>query len=201
MEARWIRHHLPRSAGRIVDVGCGNGSLFPFIGEARSLGIDLDTDALRHALGRCATVPLLRADAGCLPLADRCLDAITAQHVIEHLPSVEHACREWLRVLRPGGRLLVLTPNGRFRDPSVYDDATHVQIFDDRALSATLEAAGFVITDLRTIGLPWFTRHRGTFAGWRLRRFVVRQGPLLSRCPGWRWLGQTLCCAARRPVP
>ncbi len=200
MEADWVRFHLPRTARRVADIGCGSGTLFSAIGTDRVLGVDFCARGLRRTRQRFPSVPLVCTNAVRLPLADARLDAVTVQHVVEHITAYEQACREWLRVLRPGGVLLVLTPNASFRDPTVYADDTHVHLFDADDLYGVLASAGFTVVDLRTIGLPWFRRYHGIPSVWRLRRFVTRRAQWLSAWPQWRWKGQTLCCTARRPV-
>jgi SAM-dependent methyltransferase len=136
-----------------------------------------------------------------LPFANASLDGLILQHVVEHLTAVEMTCREFYRILRPEGVLLLMTPNGEFSDLSVFDDPTHVQIFNRRGLCDILASAGFSIVDLRTLGLPWFRAYHTIPSGWRLRRFVTKHAVVLSTVPYWRWGGQTLCCAARRPSP
>ncbi len=200
MEVAWVRRHLPPGTGPIVDIGCGIGGLFGTLALDRAVGVDLNESGLAGTRDRFKSVPLLCAGAERLPFADGVLDAITSQHVIEHIPEYESACREWYRVLKPGGMLLTLTPNARFSDPSVYDDETHVHIFSQADLPRLLCDAGFDITDLRTLGLPWFRDHARMPAGWRFRRFVVKHAHRLSNLEPLRWKGQTLCCAARKPA-
>jgi SAM-dependent methyltransferase len=132
-----------------------------------------------------------------LPFQDGVMSAITAQHVIEHFPDAEAAVRECRRVLRPGGTLLLLTPNRLFCDPNVFDDPTHTHVFDGLELGAVLTACGFEVLDLRTLGLPWFRGYGRIPGDWRLRRWTLRLASALSGLPGLRWQGQTLCCAAR----
>lgn len=198
MEATWIHAFVPSEVGLVLDVGCGNGALFETIGADRVLGVDYCRDGLTHTRQRFPSVPLTCADAGNLPFASASVDVVVAQHVIEHLPSREAACREWCRVLKPKGVLLVLTPNASFCDPSVYRDDSHVHIFDERGLRAVLEQAGLVVHDVRTLGLPWFRSYSRVPSGWRMRRFVTRNARTLSCVAPWRWKGQTLCCAARK---
>lgn len=200
MEVAWVRRHLCDSDGLILDVGCGIGALFEAIGPARVIGLDHSADGLDHTLRRYPKSRLCCGTVNLLPFCDCSLSAITCQHVVEHLPDPAMACREWYRVVRPGGMLLVLTPSARFVDPSVYDDETHVRVFDTEAISSLVEDAGFEVLDIRTLGLPWFRNYQNLPAGWRFRRWVVEQANVLSCVPTLKWSGQTLCCAARRPA-
>ncbi len=200
MEASWVHGRLPTASRRVMDIGCGIGGLFGAIGPGRALGVDCCEDGLRRTKERYPATPLLCAAAEQLPLAGGVFDALTCQHVIEHIPTYRHALRDWFRMLRPGGVLLLLTPNARFQDPSVFADDAHVTVFDRAGLRDLLLDTGFEITDLRTIGLPWFRNYQRVVSGWRLRRLVTRRANLWSAVPFLRWKGQTLCCAARRPV-
>jgi SAM-dependent methyltransferase len=198
MEARWIRSQLPRRCGRVADIGCGNGALFPWIGPERVIGFDFAAAGLRVTRSRFAGVPVIAGCAEHLPTASGSFDAIVMQHVIEHLKDVEEAARGWYRALRNGGRLIVVTPNAQFKDPSVYDDPTHTHIFAPRELCEVLMGAGFDVCDVRTLGLPILRNYGRVPGGWRLRRGVIYGAGFLSRIPGLRAGGQSLCCAVRR---
>lgn len=200
MEVDWIRANLPSTGARVIDIGCGAGALFDAIGRERAVGIDHSEQGLSRTRQVRGAAPVLCADTRRIPFADQTVDAVTVQHVIEHLTDCDAACREWRRLLKPGGVLLVLTPNVRFVDPSVFDDDTHVHLFDGSDLRDTLSAAGFEIIDLRTLGLPWCRWYHRLPSGWRLRRFVTTRARGLSQVPFCRWRGQTLCCAARSPT-
>lgn len=198
MEARWILRNLPRNSSRILDIGCGIGALFPLIGPTRVVGIDYVHAGLRRTRQRFPTVRLACGDGTTLPFANQSFDAITVQHVIEHLPDASAACIEWRRVLRPGGRLMIITPNAEFRDPSLFNDPTHVQLFDRKSLRQTVERGGLIVEQICTLGLPWFRHYHAIPGGWRLRRTILRRAESFARLPGLRWSGQSLCCFARR---
>ena len=200
MEVAWIRRQLPRGEGPMVDLGCGIGALVDILGRDRAIGIDCNAIGLRHTAARLPGAKLLCASVERLPFPDRSLEAITAQHLIEHLSDGETACCEWFRVLRPGGSLLLLTPNAAFIDPSIFADATHARIFRSGELGDLVRGAGFDIIDLRTIGVPFFRDYKNTPGFWRARRFVTHHAHSLSAIPGLGQRGQTLCCAARRPI-
>ncbi len=199
MEAQWIRQQLPTDATRIADIGCGIGALFDVIGQSRAMGVDYSGDGLTHTRRQYPTVPLYCAHAESLPFADGSLDAITLQHVVEHLDPYDKSIKEWYRAIKPGGLLIVLTPNAEFCDPSVYEDSSHVHIFDRKDLRRAVQQNGFEVVEIRTLGLPWFRQYRTLPMGWRLRRFVTTNARFLSNLPWCRWKGQTLCCVARKP--
>jgi SAM-dependent methyltransferase len=198
MEARWIRSQLPPQCNQVADVGCGNGALFQWLGTDSVVGFDFAPDGLQHTRERFSEVPLVAGCAEHLPAAASSFDAIVMQHVVEHLVDVDRAARGWHRVLRVGGRLIIVTPNADFVDPSVYDDPTHTHIFTRTELRDVLEGAGFDVCNLCTLGLPFFRSHDQLPGGWRLRRGLISSARLLSRVPGLAGAGQSLCCVARR---
>lgn len=100
-----------RAAGGILaDVGCGGGNLWRAIGDSFSRCIGLDAvhyDALPPE------VVFVQADLDRLPLPlpDASADVVTAVEVIEHLENPRAFCRELVRTARPGGWVVVSTPN------------------------------------------------------------------------------------------
>jgi ubiquinone/menaquinone biosynthesis C-methylase UbiE len=107
---------LPRS-GRILEVGCGTGGLL-----AAAAKLDLDIEGVDIALrwlvvarrrldDQGLSVPLIAASADRLPYADASFDAVVADSLLEHADDPGAAVREWARVLRPGGTLLIWSPN------------------------------------------------------------------------------------------
>lgn len=109
-----------RRGERILDVGCGNGrDLLPLL-EAGCVctGIDCSPEMIAEARRRlppaCTSrCELLVADATRLPFADGAFDAVFSSEVIEHIPDWRAAVTEMARVLAPGGRLVITTPNRR----------------------------------------------------------------------------------------
>src|SRR4051794_38444337 len=107
---------LPR-AGRILEIGCGTGGLLvPVLRSGRSIeGVDIAARWLVVARRRLAdhglTGSLVAASAERLPWDDGQFDAVVADSLIEHLDDPARALHEWVRVLRPGGRLIAWSPN------------------------------------------------------------------------------------------
>jgi ubiquinone/menaquinone biosynthesis C-methylase UbiE len=115
---------LSRIAGRapirVLDVGCGTGFVACRFAELGHIvtGIDLSAQmidqARRKATQAGLQIELQVGDAVGLDLADETYDLVVARHVIWNLPHPDRAVAEWLRVLRPGGRLLLI--EGKWAD-------------------------------------------------------------------------------------
>jgi SAM-dependent methyltransferase len=100
----------------VLDVGCGDGARTLANLPAGSLGLDFSRAGLELAARTVPAARLVQADMTAIPIAGGAVDAITAYHAVFHVPRDEHAAvyREFARVLRPGGRLLMTLPGGRF---------------------------------------------------------------------------------------
>jgi glycosyltransferase involved in cell wall biosynthesis/SAM-dependent methyltransferase len=101
----------------ILDIGCGPGQDLCYLAQRRRLsclGIDL---SLKHLKAACLKdfagnrFAFLQAGAEDLPFLDAAFDIVISSEVIEHLPSAQSCIEEIYRVLRPGGRLVITTPN------------------------------------------------------------------------------------------
>jgi ubiquinone/menaquinone biosynthesis C-methylase UbiE len=110
-----LRGTLP-SDPTVLDVGCGDGARTLANLPAESVGLDVSRRGLELARETVPDARLLQADMTAIPLTDGSVDAVTAYHAVFHVPRANHpdAYREFARVLRPGGRLLMTLPGGRF---------------------------------------------------------------------------------------
>jgi ubiquinone/menaquinone biosynthesis C-methylase UbiE len=105
-----------RGCKRILDAACGNGRYSKFLlrhadPDAVLTAFDLSPAMLRRARKhlKSARVSLAVADLTRLPYADGWFDAIVCGWVLEHLPDPRSGLRELARVLRPGGKLLLMS--------------------------------------------------------------------------------------------
>ncbi|NKI40822.1 class I SAM-dependent methyltransferase [Streptomyces physcomitrii] len=117
-QARMLAAALgPASAGAatVLDVGCGDGTAAraaaPLLAGHRIIGVDWSQDALRRARRRLPYVVRADIGGGGLPFASGSVDAVLFSEVIEHLVDPDSALDELRRVLRPGGHLMLSTPN------------------------------------------------------------------------------------------
>lgn len=154
-ENYWFRRHeiayarlLEHCAGRVVlEAGSGEGYGANMIADvaARVIGLDYDAGAVEHVRAAYPRVEMLQGNLAELPLDDASVDVVVNFQVIEHLWDQAQFLRECLRVLRPGGRLLISTPNRITFSPG---RDTPLNPFHTRELNAAelaelLVAAGF----------------------------------------------------------
>jgi 2-polyprenyl-3-methyl-5-hydroxy-6-metoxy-1,4-benzoquinol methylase len=145
--------HLPHPTsppGLVLDVGCGDGA---FLAVARDcgwqvLGLEPDFKAARLAASRGVEVIVGGLDA--LAGHGQAFDVITLSHVIEHMHDPVTALRSCHRLLRPGGRLWIETPNvdsfGHREFAANWrglEAPRHLVLFNPAALRRALKVAGF----------------------------------------------------------
>lgn len=146
--------------GKLLDVGCGAGTL---LHRMRSLGwsvtgIDFDAKAIEHVKAQYGPgITALHSNLFDARFPDASFDAITMSHVIEHVPDPVALIAEARRILTVGGRLIITTPNiqsyghGRFGDSWWgLDSPRHLQVFSLSALKKCARSAGFETVTSRT---------------------------------------------------
>jgi len=108
----------PEQKDEILEVGCGNGRDLLEIAKTgcKLTGIDISEEMLEGAKKQLAPlkqaqVNIMYADVTKLDFKDNSFDKIIASEVLEHIPEFEKALAEMARVLKPGGELVVSTPN------------------------------------------------------------------------------------------
>lgn len=151
-----------KPSSRVLDVGSGY-SMFFLIGENWQFEItccDIDIPALEKMRELKPEWDWVVADAQNLPWEDNHFDAVYAGEIIEHVPVPESALREWGRVLKPGGILILTTPNkdrmlSRARGEAVPVHNEHIRELSLKEIKSLLENSGFEILDKTGIYLEF----------------------------------------------
>lgn len=195
-----IRELLPPSQNdAVVDVGCGSGVISAFLGTLAGsvVGIDSNLDAIEFAT-RAYSDERISFRVG---LADEPLGSASSADKIYCLELIEHIysdqCRVMLdnfhRLLRPGGRVMLTTPNyhsmwpiiewlmDRFRLAPPMADHQHVEPYHRKKLRNACVTDNFHVECLRSICLfgPWVAPF-----SWRLAEALTRLELRLSYTPG-----------------
>ena len=193
---------LAGSPARVLDVGCSTGYLARRLVERGStvVGLEVDERAAAAARDVCEQVLVGDVETMQLPFPAQSFDVVLCGDVIEHLRDPERLLARVRPLIRPGGRLVLTTPNvanwamrlgllaGRWRytERGILD-RTHAHLFTKKTLEQTLDRAGYRILELDVtapvprIGSPLVERAAHAVA--RLRpsllayQFVVAASP------------------------
>jgi ubiquinone/menaquinone biosynthesis C-methylase UbiE len=144
---------------RILDAGCGNGRYSRFLlyeadADAVITGFDYSRQMLHRARQRLRSnrVTQVAADLTRLPYPDACFDAIVCGWVLEHLPDPKPGLREVARVLRRGGKLLLLATEDTFTG-ALCSRLWHCRTYNRQELRRVAQECG-----LQWIRELWFSR-------------------------------------------
>jgi SAM-dependent methyltransferase len=193
---RFAGVRLPLGAP-VLDLGCGAAPGLRYL-QARGLvavGADVSGAALAAARAVLPGARLVRCDVeGALPFGAGRFALVVMSEVVEHVAALGPLLRECRRVLRPGGALVLTTPNlwdlrravGALGGPtwSGHRDPTHVNLQTPRTLRRHLQAAGFAGVRVR--------------AGWKpLARAGGRRLPVRVEVPYPPLVGNGLLACGR----
>lgn len=186
--AMWLPWH---PGGRLLEIGCGNGDRLALLRDLgwNVSGIEPDVGAAQLAIAKGLDVSQSTLQPGTFPAAS--FHAILMSHVIEHVPDPQETIRECHRLLRPGGVLVMLTPNTDSlghrwfgKDWLHLDPPRHLHLFNRRNLPKLCADARF--TDVHCATTPrdahWTL---GASAALRYRnRYVIGKLPVALRLLG-----------------
>jgi SAM-dependent methyltransferase len=194
IEARLLFGMLrPQPGSRILEVGCGGGALLSYLegkGYAAT-GVDILEEAVNLASNTTNSCEILRAEAGDLPFEDGSFDRLVSQHLIEHLDDFPAVLAEWRRILAEGGVIAMCTPNRSYPCPVLFEDPSHVHIYEPGELRETVSGAGFQVERCMTV-FPHLYKGKISIAlGVPLYRFF-------KHVPSFRRRGRSLLLSARK---
>jgi len=186
------------SKTKILDVGCGHGDFLKSVHDKtiHSYGLDPDKDALvKNTFIKNKKVGVVEK----LPFESNFFDLVVSAWVLEHLPDPQKAFQEIFRVLKPGGKVVFLTPNvwnynvwiirlipEKFHDfltKKLYDRQEHdtyskyYRINSVKKIAETLESIGFKKSQLILNGDPSYIS---------FNNILFRFACLLEKIMDWR---------------
>lgn len=162
---RHVCDYLSRWVGAddaVLELGAGWCDFSNHIAAGRVVAMDLDATVKRAAAAHVEAVVGDSTDLS--PFADQSFDVVFASNLLEHLERADsqRLLGEAARVLRPGGRLILMQPNFRLNPGRYFDDYTHVAIFTDQSLTDYLVAEGWQIEKVMPRFLPLTLKSRGS---------------------------------------
>jgi len=146
-------------SGRLLDVGCGGGRFLKRMQKRgwQVVGTDFDLQAARKVSARYGIETHVGDLQHCnLPASS--FDVITLSQTIEHLYTPIATLRECLRLMKPGGLLVMTTPNAASLGAKKFGSSwrgweapRHLQLFTVQSLKTLTQQAGFAVEEARTI--------------------------------------------------
>lgn len=178
------RHFFQRyveQTDTVLDIGAGHCEFINHIEAKRRIAFDLNPEVSVHAAAGVEVVQGLSTDLG--SFHDELFDVVFVSNFFEHLPTKDDLLRtlsEVRRVLRRGGRLLILQPNIRLTGGAYWDFIDHHLPLTERSLVEAVELVGLQATEVRARFLPFTSKS------------LLPQHPLLVRLylkvPPAQWL-------------
>lgn len=184
---------------RVLDIACGTGyGLGMLMSEVGFIcGVDIDAASAAQARGECGTnAGVLLGNGLQLPFAEGTFDVVTSFETLEHLHGRIEFLSELRRVLRPGGKLILSTPNALYTQPvnGVPANQFHIHEYEPDELRSELQRAFEIVEflgqdlDASIAVSPFFEGQK------RMPRDPVTQAKLL----GWKVLNKVPLTARER---
>jgi SAM-dependent methyltransferase len=166
LDARTMYLAAPRPGARLLDVGCGEGQMLRRFERLAWHAQGVDTDPVAVATGRAQGLSIVEGDVASQHYAAESFDAVSMNHVIEHVFDPVAVLEEINRILKVGGRLVLVTPNVRSWDHARFGEdwrgleaPRHLHLFTIAALRNLVSRAGLQVVEARTVanGVPYIS--------------------------------------------
>ncbi len=152
--------YLPAGDGTVVDFGCGGGDLLAALPASVRHGVEPNPAARADAANKGLIV---HAKAEDVPA--ECADVVISNHALEHTLQPYRELVELRRILRPGGRLVLVVPMGDWRSKRERDSAPDVRqeffTWTPQTLANLVRQAGFSLEECEVITRAWSLRFSG----------------------------------------
>lgn len=204
-----VHHYLPfwkrylKGTYAVLEIGCGTGVFTEQFAKLckNVTSIDLSPNMIVRAQQRNPDVKFHRASAEQLPFADASFDAVVCVNSFSYIVNQQKALREFRRVLKPGGKLLLIDMNLRCLAYWVMYFTRHrrMKLFFSRLLRSTprnvqetLQEKGFTV--LACKGGNYVPHGTGRLRAWL---FFILLDKTVGRLPFFRDFGMRVFCAAQ----
>lgn len=171
--ATYLERWVPRDA-HVLEIGAGYCCWINAVRATRRVAVDTWPDVVRHASQSVEAV-VLDAAVGLTRFPDTSFDLVLASNVIEHFEADVAAAvvGEIVRLLRPGGRLMVIQPNFRYAYRRYFDDYTHRSTFTHVSMVNLLRSRGLHMVRVEPRFLPYSMRDRRLpLPAWLVRAYL-----------------------------
>lgn len=182
---------LPESS--VLDIGCGFGEFINNIRCKDKFAVDTNEDVAGFLR---PDVKYFNSYASAMPfLKDNSMDIVFASNFLEHLPNKEEVIKtlqEVKRVLKPGGKIILMAPNIKYAYRQYWDFFDHTIALSDKSMVEVLLALGFNIERAIKRFLPYTTKSRlpkNAFSVW-----LYLKTPIV-----WPVMGKQFLVIARKP--
>jgi ubiquinone/menaquinone biosynthesis C-methylase UbiE len=184
---------------KMLDFGCGRGEMTEGF---RSQLIDVVPADSSPEAGECLQVNdvvILDHDSYTLPFSDDEFDIVFSKSVVEHLSDPVLYMKDMVRVLKPGGLLITLTPDWEKNVKIFFDDITHVRPFSRKSITqlhGLLELENIEVFRFRQLPSCWRFRSLNAIAA-----IVSYFVPPRTEVKFLRWSRELLICGiGRKPI-
>jgi SAM-dependent methyltransferase len=163
-----------RGSQTIVDLGAGYCDFINNVSVQKRYAIDISPELPKYA-GE-GVIQINRAGWDLSEISDSSVDVVHASNFLEHFDDeeIKKIFKETKRMLKPGGKLILMQPNYRLCAKHYFDDPTHKKVFDDSSLESLLLAHDFKVILKKPRFLPFSMRSNSPFITTSLLPLIVR---------------------------
>ena len=154
-------------------------------------GLDVDVQAVANAVSKNLTAHV--GDIFSKRYPENSFDAIVSSHVLEHLPQPKEVLAECRRILKPGGRLIIATPNARALGYRIFgkswlalDPPRHLHIFSPWAIKKLMKEVGFDKINVRTSVRSADEMHMASYAIHKNGYYNIKEAPKSRKLAIWQ---------------
>jgi SAM-dependent methyltransferase len=169
----FFQRYVPPQA-TVLDLAAGNCEFINHIQAAAKIAVDLNEDVRQYA---APDVRIVIAHSHAMnEVADESVDVVFVSNFFEHLPdkgAFLATLSEIRRVLKRGGKLLILQPNIRLLNGAYWDFIDHLLPLTQHTLAEALDLVDMPIEVMRVRFLPYTTRSRLPRAPWLVRLYLM----------------------------